>query len=54
VSAGYATLSGLPAVVPPVAVVGGLLAAIVIGAVAGLYPAFRAARVHPTEALRGG
>jgi putative ABC transport system permease protein len=39
-------------VVPPVAVVGGLLAALGIGAVAGLYPSIRAARVSPTEALR--
>jgi len=39
-------------VVPTVAWVGGLGAAIVIGAVAGLFPAIRAARLAPTEALR--
>jgi putative ABC transport system permease protein len=41
-------------VVPAVAVVGGVVAALAIGAVAGLYPSIRAARVSPTEALRGG
>lgn len=48
----YAASQGLPAVVPPQAVVGGVLAALVIGAVAGLYPSMRAARLSPTEALR--
>ncbi len=52
VTAGYATLQGWGVLVPAIAVVGGFVAALVIGGVAGLYPAMRAARVSPTEALR--
>jgi putative ABC transport system permease protein len=36
-----------------VAVVGGVVAALTIGAIAGFYPAMRAARMSPTDALRG-
>jgi putative ABC transport system permease protein len=38
--------------IPPVALYGGVDAALLIGAVAGLYPSMRAARLSPTEALR--
>jgi putative ABC transport system permease protein len=48
----YAAYEGLTLLVPPAAVAGGLLAACLLGAVAGLYPAMRASRLTPTEALR--
>jgi putative ABC transport system permease protein len=51
VSTGYAVALGWPLVLPTDAIVGGAGAAVVIGALAGLYPARRAARLTPTEAL---
>jgi putative ABC transport system permease protein len=51
VTAVYATAQSWPTVVPNWAVAGALAAALIIGGVAGLYPAIRAARVAPTEAL---
>jgi putative ABC transport system permease protein len=47
----YAHLKGWAVVIPPEAWAGGLAAALLIGAVAGLLPAVRAARLSPTEAL---
>jgi putative ABC transport system permease protein len=51
VTAGYAAVQSWPTVVPPWATLGGLAATLVIGGAAGLYPAVRAARLAPTEAL---
>jgi putative ABC transport system permease protein len=48
----YASTKGWAVVIPPVAWGGGLAAAIAIGAIAGLLPAIRAARMAPTAALR--
>ncbi|MFI6497650.1 ABC transporter permease [Nonomuraea typhae] len=50
----YALTGDMPWVVPPWAVIGGFAATLVIGTVAGLYPAVRAARVSPTLALHAG
>ena len=47
----YARSHGEAVVIPPQAWAGGLAAAIVIGALAGLLPAIRAARLSPTQAL---
>ncbi|MEO3747153.1 ABC transporter permease [Plantactinospora sp. B5E13] len=51
VTSGYALSRDWPTVVPSWAMAGGVAATLLIGAVAGLYPAIRAARLAPTEAL---
>jgi putative ABC transport system permease protein len=48
----YAQTKGWELVIPTLAWAGGIGAALVIGAGAGLVPALRAARLSPTEALR--
>jgi putative ABC transport system permease protein len=48
----YALSQGQPWVVPVYALIAAPVAGLVIGAVAGLYPAAKAARLSPTEALR--
>ncbi|MER5772582.1 ABC transporter permease [Streptomyces sp. NPDC001985] len=50
----YAQIKEWETVVPVLAWGGGLAAAVAIGALAGLLPALRAARLQPTEALRIG
>jgi putative ABC transport system permease protein len=48
----YASSNGWAIMIPTLAWAGGIGAAIAIGALAGLLPAIRAARLPPTEALR--
>jgi putative ABC transport system permease protein len=47
----YAHTKGWSVVIPAEAWAGGLGAAVLIGALAGLWPALRAARLSPTQAL---
>ena len=51
VTTAYATYRDWPALVPAWATLGGIAATAVIGALAGLYPAVRAGRLPPAEAL---
>ncbi|GAA3079350.1 ABC transporter permease [Streptosporangium carneum] len=50
-TAGYALSRDWPPIVPPWAIGGAVAATLVIGTVAGIYPAMRAARLSPTVAL---
>ncbi len=52
VTIAYAGSQGWLVALPWVGIVGGVGLAVAIGAVAGLYPAIRAARTAPTDALR--
>lgn len=48
----YAAIQGQTATIPVIVLVGGPLVALVVGVIAGLYPAISAARLSPTSALR--
>jgi putative ABC transport system permease protein len=50
-TAAYALAQGWPTVVPALATGAAFAATLIIGALAGLYPAARAARPSPAEAL---
>jgi putative ABC transport system permease protein len=52
ITAGYANTQGWRVAIPVTALAGGVLASMLIGALAGLYPAGRAARLAPADAIR--
>ncbi|CAA9236000.1 MAG: ABC-type antimicrobial peptide transport system, permease component [uncultured Acidimicrobiales bacterium] len=52
VTTGYAQMRGWAVDVPLVAILGGVASALAVGTAAGLYPAARAARLAPAEAVR--
>ena len=48
----YALVMGWPVDLPVAGLLGGVLAALAVGGLAGLYPASRAARLQPADAVR--
>ncbi|MEU6431357.1 ABC transporter permease [Microbispora sp. NPDC046973] len=54
VTAGLSYSQGWQVTIPAVALLGGFGVAVVAGVLAGLYPALRASRLSPTDALRTG
>jgi putative ABC transport system permease protein len=48
---GYGFYQDWPVIIPTTVVLGGLAATVAVGALAGVYPAIRASRLAPTEAL---
>ena len=52
ITIGYAASRDLKVAVPPQGLALSVLAALAIGAIAGLYPAIRASRIPPAEAVR--
>lgn len=52
ITVGYAASRDLTVAVPPQGLALSVLAALAIGAIAGLYPAIRASRIPPAEAVR--
>lgn len=51
ITTGYAVSRDWPAVVPAWATAAGIGSTLLIGVIAGLYPALRASNLSPTEAL---
>ena len=52
ITAIYATFRDWTLIISGYAVMGGIASSLLIGGIAGLYPALRAAKMSPTEALR--
>ncbi|MFJ6986215.1 MULTISPECIES: ABC transporter permease [unclassified Streptomyces] len=50
-SLGYATTQGWPPVIPPATVAAGVAGSLLVGVAAGVYPAVKASRLTPTQAL---